>query len=133
MGQAARPISVLLVEDDELVSSLVCDWLTESGFDVHEVTTAEEALAYLDAGKTADVLFTDINLAGRMDGAELARRVRAVRPELPIVYASGRLRAGDLGPLVPRSTFLPKPYSAEAICTVLSRLIDFGGPRTEPH
>jgi CheY-like chemotaxis protein len=130
MGQAARPISVLLVEDDALISSLVCDWLIEGGFDVHEVPTADEALALLDAGEPVDVLFTDINLPGSMDGAELAARARALRPDLPVVYASGRMRPEDFGPLVPRAMFLPKPYSAEAIRAVLARLTDAGA---RPH
>jgi CheY-like chemotaxis protein len=129
MGQAASAISVLLVEDEALISALVADWLTESGFEVHEAATADEALAYLDAGNPVDVLFTDINLPGSMNGAELATRVRALRPDLPIVYASGRFRSGDVGPLVPRSLFVPKPYNAEAICTLLGRLTEGLGAR----
>ena len=124
MGQATTPISVLLVEDEALISALVVDWLTESGFAVHEAATADAALAYLDAGNPVDVLFTDINLPGRMNGAELAARARALRPDLPIVYASGRFRAGDIGPLVPRSLFVPKPYHPQAICTLLARLTE---------
>ncbi len=129
MGQAATPISVLLVEDEVLISALVSDWLTESGFEVHEAATADEALAYLDAGNPVDVLFTDINLPGSMNGAELAARVREQRPDLPIVYASGRFRSGDIGPLVPRSLFVPKPYNAEVICTLLGRLTEDLGAR----
>jgi CheY-like chemotaxis protein len=120
MGQA--PISVLLVEDEVLISNLVADWLSESGFAVHEVTTAIEALDYIDSGAAVDVLLTDVNLPGRMNGAELAERARELRPDLPIVYASGRFEAGDIGQPVPRSLFMPKPFSAEDVCTLLARL-----------
>lgn len=130
MGEGA-PISVLLVEDEVLISHLVADWLSESGFDVHEVTTGDEALAYIGAGKPVDVLFTDINLPGRIDGTELAARARALRPELPIVYASGRYSSGDIGPLVPRSLFVAKPYDPRAICTLLARLTEAVAAR--PH
>ena len=51
---------------------------------------AKAALRYLESGSAVDVLFTDINLAGEMDGSMLAARVREQRPELPIVYCSGR-------------------------------------------
>ena len=93
-GMAA--ISVLLVEDEALISLMVSEALSESGFDVHEVGTADEALRYIGAGGAVDVLFTDINLPGSMTGAELAQRVRALRPELPVVYASGRYGGGDM-------------------------------------
>ena len=105
MGETMTPISVLLVEDEVLISNLVADCLTASGFTVHEVTTADEALRYIDSGANIDVLFTDVNLPGSMDGAELATRARERRPEMPIVYASGRFKLSDIAPLVPRSLF----------------------------
>ena len=92
MGQATAPVSVLLVEDEILISNLVADWLAERGFAVHEIATADEALRYIEEGGAVDVLFTDVNLPGKIDGAELAQRARARRPELPIVYASGRVQ-----------------------------------------
>ena len=124
MARAAAPVSVLLVEDEVLISNLVADELSEHGFSVHEVTTAAEALRYINGGGDVDVLFTDVNLPGGMDGTELAVRVRAMRPELPIVYASGRYSAGGLGPMVSRSVFLPKPYRPADVCTLLVRLTD---------
>lgn len=122
MGRAATALTVLLVEDEVLISHLVADWLCERGFAVHEVTTGDEALDYIGAGGAVDVLFTDVNLPGSMDGAQLAARVRALRPELPIVYASGRYNADDIAPLVPRSVFVPKPYDPADVCTLLARL-----------
>src|ERR1700757_4346856 len=98
MGHPSTPVSVLLVEDEVLISHLVAEYLSESGFDVHEVTTADAALEYIDSGAAVDVLFTDINLPGSMNGAELAQRARKRRPDLPIVYASGRFAASDIGP-----------------------------------
>jgi len=129
MGRAPTAKSVLLVEDEVLIRSLVADWLSERGFAVHEAESADEALDYLDSGGEVDVLFTDINLPGSMNGAELAERVRRRRPELPIVYASGRFRASDIGPLVPRSMFVPKPYDADQVCTLLARLTEGPGRR----
>jgi CheY-like chemotaxis protein len=121
MGQAKQAVSVLLVEDEALISHLVADWLNERGFVVHEASNADDALRYMDDGGPVDVLFTDINLPGAIDGAELAQRARQRRPELPIVYASGRYGPTDLG-LVPRSIFLSKPYNPDDVCTLLSRL-----------
>jgi CheY-like chemotaxis protein len=123
MGHAATAPTVLLVEDEVLISHLVAAWLSERGFAVHEVATGDEALDYIDSGGDVDVMFTDVNLPGSMNGSELATRVRKRRPELPIVYASGRYNAAELVPLVPRSVFVPKPYDPAHVCTLLARLV----------
>ena len=100
-----------MVEDELLISKLIAEVLCENGFAVHAVEDGEEALRYFNSGADVDVLFTDINLAGRMDGSVLAREVRAQRPELPIVYCSGRYSPSAVAPPVSRSIFLRKPYS----------------------
>ena len=104
-----RRTSVLVVEDEILISNLISEVLDDSGFAVHAVPDAEGALRYLDSGSDVDVLFTDINLSGRMDGSMLAEQVRARRPELPIVYCSGRYSPSALAPPVPRSVFVKSP------------------------
>jgi CheY-like chemotaxis protein len=127
MGRAA-PISVLVVEDEVPISNLVADVLSASGFIVHEVTTADAALQYIDSDANIDILFTDVNLPGGMNGAELAERVRKLRPEMPIVYASGRYTLSEIAPLVPRSLFLAKPYDPNEVCALLTRLTGTGSP-----
>ena len=97
------------------------------GFVVHEVATADEALRYIDSGADIDVLFTDINLPGSMNGAELAERARELRPEMPIVYASGRFKLSEISPLVPRSLFVAKPYDPNDVCALLTRLTGGSG------
>ena len=87
--KATKPIHVLLVEDEILVNEWVTQSLSEQGFDVQSVTNAADALGHL-ASDTVDVLFTDINLPGKMDGAALARRARELLPNLPVIYASAR-------------------------------------------
>lgn len=123
MRQAATP-TVLLVEDEVLISHLVAASLSEHGFIVHETTTADEALRYMSSGGEVDVLFTDVNLPGSINGAELAVRARALRPDLPIVYASGRYQPTDIGVLVPRSVFVSKPYDPDDVGMLLTRLTE---------
>lgn len=123
MGRAAEPRTVLLVEDEFLISQYVAEELSDYGFTVHESSTADDALRYIDSGAPVDVLFTDINLPGNIDGTELAIRVRAMRPELPIVYASGRYTA-SAPRMVSRSVFVSKPYRPSDVCTLLARLTE---------
>ena len=122
MGRATKLPVVLLVEDEALISNLIADVLNNSGFAVHELASGDAALAYLHAGGEVDVLFTDINLPGAIDGVELARQARQLRPELPIIYTSGRCAYSDLGTVVPRSVFVAKPYSPPDVCTLIGRM-----------
>jgi CheY-like chemotaxis protein len=119
---SARRISVLVVEDEILISNLITDVLDGSGFAVYAVADGEEALRYLESGAEVDILITDISLLGPMDGAMLARAVRAQRPELPIVYCSGHYSPSSLTPPVPRSIFVKKPYNPIELCRLLGRL-----------
>jgi DNA-binding NtrC family response regulator len=112
---------VLVVEDEWLISEMVADVLMEHGCDVHVASSAEEALEHLICGGPCDVLFTDINLPGGMDGAALAQRARRVRPGLPVVYASGHLTLGHID-AVEGAVFVAKPYDPDKVCTLLCQL-----------
>ncbi len=126
MGQL-HPIrnsaSILVVEDEALIAEMIADALEEQGFDVFMVSNAADALKHIESGARVDALFTDIHLPGGMDGSELASRVRALRPDMPIVYASGRWHPTDRARLVPRSVFLPKPYDPRNVGRLLMRLV----------
>ena len=118
----AKQTRVLLVEDEVLIREWVAEALTEQGFEVHTESNASAALRYLDA-MPVDVLFTDINLDGDMDGTVLARRARALRPDLTVVYASGRATQLDPDVAVPNSVFVPKPYRPELVGLLLTRAV----------
>jgi CheY-like chemotaxis protein len=77
----ARRTSVLVVEDEILISNLIAEVMDESSFAVHAVADGGQALRYLESGADVNILFTDINLLGPMDGSMLARAARAQRPD----------------------------------------------------
>lgn len=124
MGRGPQPTKVLLVEDDVLISAIVADELRDYGFVVHEASTGEQAISLLESDPDIAILFTDINLPGDLEGREVAVRARAMRPDLPIVYASGRYAAFGLDGMVPRSLFVPKPYRPAEVCALLARLTE---------
>jgi CheY-like chemotaxis protein len=119
MGEMDDTPRVLLVEDEFLISAMVADALTEHGFEVYVAANAKDALQHLTCGEPCDVLFTDINLPGGVDGAALAQLARQLRPGLPVVYASGLVTAIEQLNAVPGSTFVPKPYDPDKVCTLL--------------
>jgi CheY-like chemotaxis protein len=117
----ARPVKVLVVEDEFLVLVAISDALADYGFEVRAVSAAEEALAELAAGEV-DVLFTDVNLPGAMDGTALAFQAREIKPDLPVVYASAVWPHLDPARKVPGSIFLPKPYDPAEACKLIARM-----------
>ncbi len=86
-----RHVTLLLVEDDELVRLTVAMTLEDLGFTVLEATTGEAALQQLKAGLDTDILVTDIDLGPGISGLQLADQVRASRPGLPVVFVTGRV------------------------------------------
>jgi two-component system, response regulator PdtaR len=98
---------VLIVEDDPDVRSMAATAVDEVDADRAEAATAEDALTFLDDhAPVVRVIFTDVDLPGRLDGIELAR-VAALRwPWIKVLITTGGERIRDVpGNLV----FLPKP------------------------
>jgi CheY-like chemotaxis protein len=115
--------SVLLVEDEALISEITAEALEEQGFDVASVSNANDALCHLKTGSPIDILFTDVNLPGGMDGAMLARRARELRPDLPVIYTSGRRSAIDQLDTVEGAMFVAKPYDPFNLGRLLEYLV----------
>ena len=120
MDACNQPRRVLVVEDEAAVRDMIVDVLIEDGFDVHAVASAREALLHLGAQWPVDVLFTDIDLAGELDGIRLAQLARKVRPDLALVITSGRERSLDEIPS--GAVFVTKPYEPGEICALLTRV-----------
>jgi CheY-like chemotaxis protein len=122
MGTDIHGLRVLLVEDEFLICDMLAEALIEHGFEVKAVANASDALRHLTCGSPCDILLTDINLPGSMDGTTLARLARQLRPDLPVVYASGSYRKLDDLDAVSGAVFVPKPYNPHAVCEMLNRL-----------
>ena len=125
-----QPIRLLLVEDEFLISEMVAEDLSEQGFVVCAVANGADALSLL-ASAAVDILFTDVNLPGGMDGMTLARCAREMKPDLPVVYASGHVNAFDLERCAPGSIFIAKPYVPSLIGRILASAMK-GSPTKTP-
>lgn len=84
----ARPIA-LVVDDEPLILLDTSDIVTDAGYQVVEATTADQALAYLETHAAFDLLVTDIQMPGTMDGIALARHVGERWPHVKILVVSG--------------------------------------------
>ena len=111
MGQS-KPFraTALVVEDDTIQREMLALLLEESEYDVVQCESAEAAELVLDRiGSTLSLLMTDVNLAGRMSGAELAAIARSRHPSLDVVVTSGKPLNGSLPDGV---KFWAKPWAA---------------------
>ena len=91
----------------------------DAGWHVLEASTGESAIGIIEANPHIDVLFTDIQLAGQLSGWDVAEACRAVKPEMPVIYASGNMI--DRSRAVDNSQFFSKPYRAAEILTACRR------------
>jgi len=124
-------IIVLVVEDDQLVQSLVEETLIDGGFEPAIVTSGEETVALLKGHKDKyRALVTDINLRGKMDGWEVAQHARENDPEFPVVYMSGAAAGDWASKGVPNSIMLSKPFAPAQLLTAVSNLLNSGTPTT---
>ena len=81
--------TILLVEDKVLLLMMTSELLREFGYTVIPVGSGEDALDVVDANTPFDLLLTDISMPGKIDGFELARRLKTVRPGTPILFMTG--------------------------------------------
>jgi PAS domain S-box-containing protein len=107
------PLSILFVEDDELIRAATSELLRELGHAVIEAGDATAALAILEVNHV-DLLVTDVHLPG-LSGEQLARRARVLRPHLAVVFATGGQHVSEIAGY----TVLRKPYDLSALLAVL--------------
>jgi len=104
-------MDVLVVEDNDEVSLITVEYLTELGHQAVAVGAAESALQEL-GGRRFDAVMTDVSLPG-MSGIDLAKELVRRYPKLPVVIASGYGTLSVehiLGHREPSVFLLPKPY-----------------------
>ena len=114
--------TILVVEDEQSVGQLVRDILVEKGYRVLEAANGLEALqCWNEEGGDVDLLLTDMRMPKEMSGHELAQNLRALKPELKVIYTTGY--SPEVGEceldLVEGSNFLPKPYPPSKLVKIV--------------
>jgi two-component system, response regulator PdtaR len=118
-----EPPVILLVEDEPLVRMSAADDLQDAGFQVLEAANADVALAVLEArSDEVQVLFTDIDMPGSMNGLALAESVHRRWPHISLLISSGAHRPHRLH-LPHDGLFVPKPYHPEAVVRHIRELV----------
>jgi CheY-like chemotaxis protein len=124
----SQPV-ILVVEDVQSIQTIVEEALSEGGFEPAIAASGEEAVTLLTGHKGKyRALVTDVNLLGRMDGWQVAKRAREIDPEFPVVYMTGANadQWGSQG--VPNSILLTKPFAPAQLVTAVSQLLNAATP-----
>ena len=118
------PETILFVEDEVLTRMDMAEFLRQSGYRVSEAANAAEAIDALNSKLTVDLVITDVKMPGDADGFALADWIRANRPGVEVIVASGD--AGSKERAERSSTaalFLPKPYTGRALLDLVQQAL----------
>jgi DNA-binding response OmpR family regulator len=122
-------ITILVVEDDQLVQATVEESLSDGGFVTASTASGEGAIALLqENGSHYRAIVTDINLLGRLDGWEVARAAREIDPSIPVIYMTGTDGEDWASKGVPNSVLLKKPFAPAQIVTAVAALLNASPP-----
>ena len=119
-----RPLSVLVVDDEELVRKFVERVLREAGYKTATASDGPEALTAAAGPEEFDILVTDVMMP-QMTGDELARRIRVAAPDIKVLYLTGfsdRLFKEKVT-LWADEAFLDKPCSVKGLLQAVSLLL----------
>ena len=116
-GTVAR---VLVVDDEFLIRSNAIRMLDDAGHEVVEAQNADEAIHILETRGDIEIVFSDIQMPGSMDGVRLLKVIRDRWPPIRLILTSGRPlpKEADLPVGIP---FLAKPYQSDQLLGALQR------------
>ncbi len=120
MMNSHGPTVVLVVEDEPMLRTLAVDIVELNGFTAIEASNADEAVAVLESRSDIDIVFTDVEMPGSMDGLGLAKAIRWRWPPIELIVTSGRNKSDASIP--ERGVFFQKPYRVGEIAKALQRM-----------
>ncbi len=125
MSTLAKHAVALVAEDEPLLRMEAVDLLEDAGFTVLEAANTTQALRHLADVETIELLYTDIEMPGPIDGIDLACEVAARWPQVRIVVCSGRVRP-DERRLPRQARFVSKPVSSALILSTVEKVLPSG-------
>jgi CheY-like chemotaxis protein len=122
LSQPTVPAVVLVVEDEMLLRMRAVDMVEDAGFTSVEAIDADQAIAILESRSDIALLFTDIQMPGRMDGLALAHVVHERWPPIKIILVSGQLKLASIE-IPADSHFFGKPLAASEMIAEMRNMI----------
>jgi len=121
----SNALRVLVVEDEALICSFIEDALSDGGFEACSVHSGEAAMStFRDGRKQYRALLTDVNLGDGISGWELARKIREITPDFPVVYMTSASAPDWKSQGVDGSLLIEKPFAPAQLAAAVSQLLD---------
>lgn len=117
-----RSNTIVVVEPDVLARTVLADYLRECGYRVVECANADDVLIILSAGRKIDVILSEVELGGDLDGFRLARQIRETHPTVEVLLTSGAANAADKAADLCDEGPLEKPYHPRDVVRRINRL-----------
>lgn len=116
---------VLLVDDEVVIRELLAEVLRDAGLDVVEARNADEAMRLLSGRERIDILLTDVQMPGKLDGVDLVRKARHIDENMPVMIISAYMhRVMDrIGGIVPAPMLVSKPYNLQNVVNRVNELV----------
>lgn len=120
--ECTRP-TILVVEDDALIRMYGTDVLAEAGFEVIEAGNADDALEVLHQHDDIQLLFSDVDMPGSLDGLALARLVHERWPTIRLLLTSGHHNLGAAS-LPDDGRFVRKPWTQDVLIAKIRDVLE---------
>ena len=118
---------VLIVEDSTIIRMGAVDLVLAAGYEALQASNADEAIRVLESRNDIDLVFTDVQMPGTMDGMKLAHYIRDRWPPVKLIVASGAAILEESS-LPGGSSYFSKPYDDHAITDAMARLLASPAP-----
>ena len=117
-------INIVVVDDEEVVLSLVRDALEDDGFTVDTAPDAFKALEIVE-NKRVDLIITDIRMP-KMDGIEMVKRIRQTRPDVAIIFTTGYANLNSAKDALRQgaSDYILKPFELKEIRHSVNKVVE---------
>ena len=117
--------TVLVVEDEPVIRSLIMEVLADLGYHALEAVDGPSGLKILESKQQIDLLVTDVGLPG-LNGRQLADHARLVRPDLKVLFITGYAEQAAMasGFLAPGMELIPKPFAIEDLAVRIREIIE---------
>jgi DNA-binding NtrC family response regulator len=123
------PKSILVVEDNIALRFTLAEWLRICGYTVYEAATADEAVTVLQSPITINIVVTDVDMPGSMNGLGLVDHIKSAVSGVEVIVVSGDASGHQVKEK--EVVFFKKPYDLQAVSSCIEEILQVNSTETD--